>query len=61
MVVSEGEGETVAVAGGSKRVRQPGWPFDTYIECMDEELMITRGIIEKNRAISESCHKARAM
>jgi hypothetical protein len=49
MIVSEGEREVGA--GGRKRVRQPGWPFDTYIELMDEELLITRGIIEKNRAL----------
>jgi hypothetical protein len=61
MVVSEGEWETVVVAEGSKRVRQPGWPFDTYIECMDEELLITRGIIERNRVLSQGYLKAHAI
>jgi hypothetical protein len=62
MVVSEGKEKGVKAAGGSRRVRRPGWPCDTYIECMDEELLITRGIIEKNRALSqEYLDKAHAM
>lgn len=57
-IASKGEGE---VAGGRMRTGRPGWPFDTHIECMDEDLLIMRGIIERNRAVSENCHKARAM
>jgi hypothetical protein len=42
-------------------VRQPGWALDTYIELMDEELMITRGIIDRNRALSQGYLNAHAM
>jgi len=53
----------VIVAQGSKneRIKQPGWHMDTYIELMDEELMITRGIIDRNRALSQGYLNAHAM
>jgi hypothetical protein len=41
--------------------KQPGWPMGTYIKVMDEELTITRGIIDKNRALSEGYLNAHAM
>ena len=59
LVVSESPGETWA--GERKKKRQQGLPFDSYIECMDEELYITRGIIERNRVLSQDHLKARAM
>lgn len=36
----------------------PGWPFDSYIALMDDELLFTRGIIEKNRVTAERYIKA---
>ena len=35
--------------------------MDTYIEFMDEELMIMRGIIDRNRALSKGYLNAHAM
>lgn len=41
--------------------KQTGFPMDTYIEFMDEELTITRGIIDRNRAVSQGYLNANAM
>jgi hypothetical protein len=35
--------------------------METYIDFMDEELKITRGIIDRNRALSQGYLNARAM
>lgn len=53
----------VIAAEESKTVeaKQPGAAIDTYIEFMDEELMITRGIIDRNRALSQGYLNAHAM
>jgi hypothetical protein len=50
-------------AGDSKnnKVKKTGYPMDTYIDFMDEELKITRGIIDRNRALSQGYLNARAM
>jgi hypothetical protein len=55
--------DEVIAAQESKKdgIRQPGWHIDTYIEFMDEELMITRGIIDRNRAVSQGYLNAHAM
>jgi hypothetical protein len=54
--------EVIAARGGkntaAKRILRPR---DTYIEFMDEELMITRRIIDRNRAVSQGYLNARAM
>lgn len=47
--------------GKPPKGRKPGWPFDAYIELMDEELLIIRRIIEKNRSVSQGYLKAHAM
>jgi hypothetical protein len=41
--------------------KRPGYAMDTYIEFMDEELMITREIIDRNRALSQGYLNAKAM
>jgi hypothetical protein len=55
--------EEVIAAQESKNdgAKQNNWPMDTYIEFMDEELMITRGIIDRNRALSQGYLNAHAM
>jgi hypothetical protein len=55
--------EDVIVARESKNdeAKQPGAAIDTYIEFMDEELKITRGIIDRNRALSQGYLNAHAM
>lgn len=53
----------VIVARESKNdeAKHQGAAIDTYIEFMDEELMITRGIIDRNRAVSQGYLNAHAM
>jgi hypothetical protein len=55
--------EEVIAAQESKNgeVKPPGWHMNTYIELMDEELLITRGIIDRNRALSQGYLNAHAM
>lgn len=51
----------VAHENKNDEAKQTGFPMDTYIEFMDEELMITRGIIDRNRAVSQGYLNAHAM